>query len=233
MDITNPGHDVLLAKLDQLSRKYLLNFRIEVGRTVAQELYGGDLAVMRERLGHRDGTLREFATARAQELEDRGLSEQMLRHCLNAWGVVTELPTLVADQLLFGHVVALSRVDDRQTREHLAIAAVENEWDGRRLINAIQAVARGEWIDGAPDVPGLQPPPPPEPPAPAPAEETKAPSTGRLVQRFEKTARDVADVVGDFERVQVEAMSAVQRERAREALGLVIERVLALRDRLA
>lgn len=221
----NPAHDALLADLDALSRKHLLFFRIEAGRTVARHLYGGDPVVMREALAHRDGALRAFAQARAEELKDRGLSEQLLRHALAAWDVVTALPGPIVDQLQYTHVVELSRLEDVQAREHLALATVNNRWSSDQLIEAIRAVGRGQWIDADPSVAGMQPPTPPAPPAATP---TRSPTPGRWLQTFERSAKDVAETLGAFEPARAKDLTPIQKERAREALGLLMERARAL-----
>ncbi len=54
------------------------------------------------------------------------------------------------------HVVQLTTVEDHQTRAALARATVENQWSGRALHSAIEAVRNGQWSDAAPSAPGLQ-----------------------------------------------------------------------------
>ena len=218
MDLT--AHDALLADLDALSRKHLLFFRIEAGRTVARHLYGGDPTVMRDALARRDGALRAFATARAQELKDRGLSEALLRQSLAAWEVVTALPGPIVEQLQYTHVVELSRLGDPQTREHLALATVNNAWSSDKLLDAIRAVARGEWIDGDPAAAGLQPAPPAAPDA-RPLDRTVAADLRAIGEGRGGGARDARAR-------RAKALTAPQKERAREALGLVMERARAL-----
>jgi hypothetical protein len=230
-----PEHQALFDDLRVIAGKHLLQVRIAFGRAVAHHLYAGSVRVMEDRLAHRGSGLKDFVAACGERLEELGISESLLRQSLAVWSVFVQLPERLQTALLLSHFVALTRVPDGETRGYLAEAAVTNGWSVRELGDAISAVARGAWPDGQPEIPGLQPPGPPAapvPPAPVVAPAGRSPSTGRWVQRFEKTARAVADVVGDFERVPTAAMSDTERARAHEALGLLIERAQVLRERI-
>ncbi len=87
-----PDLDALLGVLTQLSRKHLLSFRIEVGRAVAEALFGGDPRAFHDLAWNKEGSPRRFAAARREALADLGLSEATLRQCVRAYFVARELP---------------------------------------------------------------------------------------------------------------------------------------------
>lgn len=218
-------HDALLARLVSLSRKYELHFRIEVGRTLAETFYDGDIAAYRSQDPKKPGSFRRFVAERAEALLDHGFSERLLRDSLLAWHVAHLLPQAVVDHLGISHLVELGAIEDDQTCKLLAQASVDNGWSVRRLIDAIQATRRGQWIDAEPAVPGLQPPEPA-----APAEKPLAP--GRVITRIEKSVDDLDALAAQWESVDVAALSKAQRERAAAALAQVEARVKKMRERV-
>ena len=228
-----PAHQALLDDIRAIARRHLLQVRIELGHAIAHRLYDGSVEVLEDRLAHRQSGLKAFYEACADELRTLGADEALLRQSLTVWSVYVRVPERVKEALRLSHFVALAKVDDLQTRGILAEATLDNGWGVRQLEDAIRAVARGAWPDAAPGEPGLQPPAAPTPASPSePPVDPKAPSPGRIVQRVESTVKGVVDVLVDFERVRVDAMSPKHRARALEAVRLVIERANAVEARL-
>jgi hypothetical protein len=221
----------LLADLAKLSRNHLLYFRIEVGRRLSQSFYNDDREAYRAGQRQREGAFREFVVAKGPELADLGLSEQLLRQSLRAFFVVKDLPRALVAQLVYSHVVQLSTVEDDNTRALLAKATVDNQWTGRALHNAIAAVRRGRWPDADPDQPGLQAEEL-EVPAPDDDEPERPPQPGRVVTRFERTATDLADLMGQWKAVPVEKLTKAQAARVRSALKALELQVAEMRARL-
>jgi hypothetical protein len=215
----------LLSRLAVLSRKHLLFFRIEVGRAVSDELYGGDPAQYFDQAPNKDNSLRQFAAEKEEQLRDLGLSEATLRQSLRGWFVVQELRHEIVASLMVSHVVELAKVADRATRRLLAEAVHENGWTGSDLKKAIIATEANKWIDGDPRTPGLQPPDPE-------AEPPHSPQIGRVVTRVEKIAEHVDEVLAQWEQVPVEKLTKKQQARVRDAVRAVKERVARLESRL-
>jgi hypothetical protein len=230
LDLPTPDFDSILAELAKLSRNHLLYFRIQVGRRLARAFYRDDRALYRASMGTKTSSFRRFTAEKAVELADLGLNEQLLRQSLLVFFVVKELPEGLLAQLVYSHVVKLTAVEDDQTRSLLAQAAVDNGWTGQMLQNAIEAVRAGRWPDSDPAAPGLQMEPLPE--APEEPEPEPVLATGRVVTRFEKTAKDVGSLVGQWEKVAVEKLSKDQAKRVRDALGALEQQIAAMKARL-
>lgn len=224
-----PDFDALVADLAKLSRNHLLYFRIEVGRRLSQAFYNGDPEVYRSADRRKDVNFRAFVTAKAAELTDLGLSEQLLRQSLRAFFVVKDLPRALVAQLVYSHVVQLTAVEDDATRALLAKAAVDNRWTGRALQKAIEAVHQGRWPDADPSQPGLQAE---ELPAPEVEPEAPPPQPGRVVTRFERTARDLSDLMGQWKAVPVEKLTQEQAQRVRSAVQALEQQVADMKARL-
>ena len=219
----------LISRLDALSRHHLLYFRIEVGRALLEELFGGDVGALRDLSPTKESSLRAFARAHRDRLADLGLNEALLRQSIDAHLVVAHLPAEVVRHLLFSHVVYLSQVPDLPTRGLLAQAAVDNSWSGPELRDAVQRARAGLWIDAKPDEPGLQPSggddlPPPPPGKPLPP--------ARVVTRVEKGVVAFAEATAAWSDVPVEALTAPQRARVERALAEMEARVAEMRRRL-
>jgi hypothetical protein len=221
--LTVPDFDAVVADLRDLSRNHLLVFRVEVGRTIAEAFYGGDVASYRDRSA--PGSLSDFLFARKDELGDLGLGPRLIRESLLAWQVFRELPEDLRPRLVYSHVVALARVEDRATRQLLAQATLENGWRGPQLEGAIAAAASGRWIDADPK-PGLQPP---EPPQPEPA---KKPAVGWALKRVERSVAEFSAVADTFDEVAVDKLSTARRERALAAATALRDRADRLVQRL-
>ncbi|MBM4109703.1 MAG: hypothetical protein FJ255_13000 [Phycisphaerae bacterium] len=222
---TVPDFDDVLAQLEHLARTHLLLFRVEVGRTLAEAFYGGD--VDRYRTRSADGALKDFLAERAGPLADLGLHPQLIRQSLLAWDVVADLPEDVRPRLIYAHVLELARVDDRATRRLLAQAALDNGWTGKALRGAVDATRSGRWIDVDP-APGLQPPPPEEP-----VDAPKKVAVGWALKRAERTVSDFAAVADELGQVDVAALSEKQRVRALAAVEELRQRVERLQARLS
>jgi hypothetical protein len=69
--LPGPDFDDVLAQLERLARTDLLVFRVEVGRTLAED-----------RTRSADGALKDFLAERAGPLADLGLHPQLIRQSL-------------------------------------------------------------------------------------------------------------------------------------------------------
>lgn len=223
-----PDHDALLGVLTQLSRKHLLSFRIEVGRAVAAALYHDEPGAFHDRAWNKEGSLRQFAAERREALADLGLSEPTLRQCVRAYFVARELPAGTIERLVISHLNLLSQLDDGASRRLLAQATVDNGWSGLDLRAAIQAVQAGQWPDGDPATPGLQPTAPE--PAPGGAKRTLQP--GRVVTRLERASDELDGLIGAWEKVPAEKRTAAQVARVKAAVTGWKERIARLEAEL-
>jgi hypothetical protein len=224
-DLPAPDFDAVLDDLRTLSRNHLLVFRVEVGRTLAEAFYGGEVARYRART---ETALKTFLVERAADLADIGLHPQLIRQSLLAWQVVSELPDELRPRLVYSHVVELARVEDAATRRLLAQATLDNGWTGDTLKDAVAAVLRGEWIDADPE-PGLLPAK--RNPDPDPAPDAK-PKVGWALRRAERSAASLSAVADEWDRIDVQALSTTQRERALEAARQLRDRAERLEARL-
>lgn len=228
-----PDFDALLADLSKLSRNHLLYFRIEVGRKLSRAFYHDDPELYRAMHRQKDGSFRAFVAAKGAELADLGLSEALLRQSLRTFFVVKDLPRALVAQLVYSHVVQLTAVEDQKTRKLLAQAAVENRWTGRALQNAIEAVRNGQWPDADPNVPGLQAEDLETESTAEGEAEGRKPQPGRVVSRFERTAKDLADLMGQWQAVPVEKLTDKQAKRVRSAVEALERQVAEMKERLA
>ena len=228
---SSPDFDALLVDLAKLSRSHLLYFRIEVGRRLSQSFYNDDPELYRKGFRQKEGAFRDFVVAKSAELADLGLSEQLLRQSLRAFYVVKDLPRALVAQLVYSHVVQLTAVEDDKTRALLAKATVENRWTGQALQNAIEAVRTGRWPDADPEQPGLQAA---ElvPVVPEAGPEVAKPQPGRVVTRFERTAKEVSELMGQWQAVPVEKLTKAQAARVRVAVEALERQVAEMKGRL-
>ena len=217
--------EATLASLDRLSREHQLLFQLEVGRAILADFFGGDPALYLSRDPTKPSRFTEFVTSCAPQLTDLGLAEGGLRRCVIMRIVYESLPQEITGNLRFGHYVELGKVTDTATRRLLASASVDNGWSAAQLRDAVLAARAGRWIDGQPDIPGIQPPiPQPEP--------TSAPQLGRVVTRFERAASDFDALVGEWAAVAAKKTTTAQRKRMAAALGALEARVSTLRKSL-
>lgn len=206
-----------LHKLDKLSRNHLLFFRLEVGKLLLDEFFDGDTAAYVSRDPKKPQKFTEFVASCAEHLADIGLSDTVARQCIVAHLVVKSLPPLTVEKLTFTQVLELTKVEDSDTRELLAHAAVKHHWATKELKGAVEAARAGKWIDGDLKTPGLQPPPP-KPPEPPQYSAAHPPQAGRVVARIERLVADFDDVGAEFLLVADEKLSEMQRERVRAAV---------------
>ncbi|HNC94612.1 MAG TPA: hypothetical protein PKW90_00735 [Myxococcota bacterium] len=219
-----PDYQATMGRLAALSRNHLLFFRLEVGRLLLEDFFGGEAEAYQSQDPKKaGGSFYGFVESCGEELREIGLGEQVLRQCIQAHIAVRALPVGTVERLLFSHIVELARVGDGATRSVLAQAAVENQWSSRQLRDAAQAAAAGKWIDGDPS-PGLQPV--------APEEEEKIPQLGRVVSRFERSAEDLDALSSQWEQVASKKLTGAQKLRVKEAIGRLRARLEEMEGRL-
>ncbi len=222
MNDLSPDFQSTLQRMDDLSRNHLLYFRLEVGRILLEDLFGGDAEAYLSRDHHKNVRFAEFLRQCGDRMRELGLGEQVLRACLTAYIAVAGLPPEVVRQLVFSQVVELARVEDSATRLVLARATIDNKWSSKQLRDAALAAEQNRWIDAKPEVPGLQPP---EVTEVIPA---KAPALGHVVSRFERAAEQLDDLSEQWAQVSGKKLSSGQRARMEEALGRLKGKIEAL-----
>lgn len=222
-----PDFDRLAQALDALVRDHFAYFRLQTGRVVAAELFGGRVDVMRAQLQRRDGVVHAFAVAKAEQLHDLGLNEATLTESLHCWAIVEALDGPLVERLRYSHLVELIRAPDDPSRRLLAQAAVDNRWNRRALHDAVDDVLAGEWPDKAPEEPGMQPGPPEKAPP-----EVKVLAPGRVVTRLEKTVEAMDEMTSHLAGIASGDLAPGQRKRAKAALRKLRERVVALEKQL-
>lgn len=177
-----------LARIERLARDHNLLFRLGVGGLLMTDFFDGDPEAYLSRSRHKSTRFTAFLEAHRADLEELGLSEGALRQCIVLRIVADGLPDALVEQLRVRHLVELAKVGDAATRNVLALASVQNGWTTGQLRDAVVAARTGRWIDGKPDVPGLQPPEPEPEPA-------KKVHLGRVVTKWERAAADIDDLV--------------------------------------
>ncbi len=188
MDLPATDFRDTLARIERLARDHHLLYRLGVGRLLLVDLFDGDAEAYLSRSRTKAARFAAFVAAHGRALGELGLSEITLRQCIVLRIVADGLPDELVEQLRIRHLVELAKVGDAATRNVLALASVQNGWTTGQLRDAVVAVRTGRWIDGKPEVPGLQPPEPtPEPP--------KKVHLGRVVTQWERTAADIDGLV--------------------------------------
>jgi len=199
-----------LAQIERLAREHVLSFRVAIGQTLLDDLFGGDATAYASRDTTKAVRFRAFLDAHGEQLAEHGLGETLLRRCITAHIVARDLPEGLLPKLAMGQVQELYRLDDPATRRQLAQATVDNGWTSEGVRGAVSAVRMGLWPDADLATPGLQPPPVPVAP-----ERTLAP--GRVVTRVEKAVESLGELGG---KVQAsETLSAAHRSRLKAALA--------------
>lgn len=143
----------LARELVTLYRGTTLDLALEIGRRVVDRLYGGDLAIWRER-GHKDTSFRALA-ARAEALGARGLSASTLQQSVAILDLELRVGVSGRPQLSVSHVRAvLGLPPDRQ--ESLLGAAEARDWTAERLTReAAKAKAKLTTRTGRPPTPAF------------------------------------------------------------------------------
>ena len=210
--VTAPDFDAILDALDGLTRAHVVRYRIEVGALILRAFYDGDMALYYARDPARAPTWARFLEHGGERLGDLGLSEPLLRQCVLAYGVVEHLDPRDVDRLLFSHYVALAPLDDAASRRTLGALAAAEGWTVRQTRDAVARVQRGLWVDGDPDLPGLQPEPPPD------EGEGKRPQVGRVVNQVERVVDELVAARQRWDLAPRDRMTRAHRERVTAAL---------------
>ena len=205
-----------LARLERVARDHFTLFRLGVGRLLLDDLFDGDGAAYFDRDRTKPHRFDAFLRQHGAELAELGLGETTLRKCIVCRIVADGLPESVLERLRIKHLTVLAQVPDGATRSVLALASVENGWTSAQLRDAALAARAGRWIDGAPEVPGLQPPTPK--PAPAPPAHL-----GRVVTRYERSATGLGDLAAQWSTV-TRKPTGDEKARMQAALAEIVAR---------
>lgn len=205
-----------LARIERLAREHVTSFRLAVGRLLLDDLFDGDGEAYLRRGAGKPHRFDAFLRQHGGELAELGLGETTLRQCIVCRIVADGLPEEVTERLRLRHLSVLAQVPDGATRSVLALASVENGWTSAQLRDAALAARAGKWIDGDPEIPGLQPP------APGPTIQPPA-QLGRVVTQFERSLADLDDLVARLATVTRKPSSA-ERARMQAALVAIVER---------
>jgi hypothetical protein len=214
-----------LAKLAGLSRSMLLAFRLEVGKLILDEFFGGSAHAYRDRNPGKESSFAEFVRTCQAELADLGLAPAVVRQCVQARIAWDGLPQQVRDRLLFSHVVELSRVGDPTARARLAMDTTLQGWTTDQLRDAIARVHAGSYYDTDPEAPGTQPP------AETPAPE-RGYQPGRLVTQLVKAGEDLQSWRQAWATVDAQKLRGPQRQRMVEAVAALRAQVEQLQAEL-
>lgn len=225
-ELTSTQYAPILGKLASLSRGMLLAFRLEAGKLMLDEYFGGSARAYRDHDPHKPDSFNQFVRTCQPELGDFGLSAQVLRQCIQARIAWDGLPASVREQLQFSHVVQLARVDEPNARARLAFDATAQHWNVAQLRDAIARNEDGRYYDTDPSTPGTQPPPVPED-APGPAFQP-----GRLVTQLVKAGQDLQVWRQSWTTVDASKLRGAQRKRVREALDALKQEVAQLEAEL-
>ena len=208
-----------LARLERLARDHFTLFRLGVGRLLLDDLFDGDGAAYLQRGAGKLQRFDAFLRQHGAQLAELGLGETTLRQCIVCRIVADGLPESVLERLRLRHLSVLAQVSDGATRSVLALASVENGWTSAQLRDAALAARAGRWIDGVPELPGLQPPQP-EPVAAPPAH------LGRVVTRFERSRTDFDDLVTQLS-TATRRPSGAEKARMQAALAAIVAQAQA------
>ena len=202
MDLPEPiDFDATLARLERLARDHFTLFRLGVGQLVLDDLFDGDGDAYLQRGSGKPHRFDAFLRQHGAELAELGLGETTLRQCIVCRIVADGLPESVLEGLRLRHL------------------SVANGWTSAQLRDAALAARAGRWIDGAPEIPGLQPPTPQIAAAP-PAH------LGRVVTRYERSATDLDDLAAQWSTTTRKPTGA-EKERMQAALAAIVARAQA------
>ena len=224
---TTPEYGALLGRLAALSRDLLLAFRLEVGKLMLDEYFGGSAHAYHDQDPYKVSSFLQFTKNCQDELADFGLTAVVLRQCIQARIAWDGLPPGVREKLQFSHVVMLARVDEPNARARLAFDATEQKWNVTQLRDAIARNEDGQYYDVDPITPGTQPPPLPESAAAASFQ------PGRLVTQLVKTGKGIEAWRQSWATVDATKLRAAERQRVSQALAQLKDQVARLEVELA
>ncbi len=205
-----PDFRSTLARLESLSRNHMIFFRMEVGRLLLEDFFGGDIAAYQSRDPKKAQSFRTFIEQCGPQLSELGLSEFNLRQCVTAHVAVSALPPGTVEKLLFSHVLELARVPDADTRGILALEAVEKHWTSRELRAATDAVLGTEAA-----------------PEPAP------PQLGRVVSNFEKAVGTIDGLSEQWTQLAGHKLSGRQKQRMLSSLVQLKAKIATIEAQLS
>ncbi len=214
----------ILDQLAALSRNLLLAFRLEVGKLMLSEYFGGSAHAYRDHDPAKPSSFNDFARTCQAELEGFGLSATVLRQCILARVAWDGLPPGVRDQLKFSQVVQLARVDEPNMRARLAFDATQQQWNVAQLRDAIARAGDHRYYDTDPTTPGTQPPP-------AELDEASY-QPGRLVTQLVKAGKELQDWEAAWSTVAGKKLRGAQRQRLHDALATLKAQVARLEAQL-
>ena len=178
-----PEFTPVLNDVAALVHDHLLYFRLEVGRVVLDEFFGGDGFAYSDRSYAKQTKFTQFLETYPEQVEAIGLKPWLLRECVQVHIVHKTLPPAVRERLGYSHTLELVRVSDPTKRPQLANAAIAQEMTVRQFRDTVGAASAGMWYDTDDATLGVQPKPQPEPAVPPP-------QPGRLVTKTETWVAD-------------------------------------------
>ena len=133
-----PGRvDRAVAAIGRLHRATMLNFAIEVGKTVVEHMFDGDIKQARKK-GPKEKTLKELADHPDLPMSAKQLSISVgIYEMLERLGKLQEVPTW--ELLGYSHVRALLPAPPKD-QERLVGEALQNHWTVRQLDTEIAKV---------------------------------------------------------------------------------------------
>ena len=214
--------DTVLDDLERLAREHLLFFRVQAGRVLLADFFGGDPHAYLDRSPTKAHRFTAFLERHADRLRRCTLSQYTAREAIRCCIVFDTLPVGLRQSLMYSHVLALTRLADPTLRVRLAIAALEGDWNVGQLENAVAAAKAGLPYDVDGTTPGVQPP-----------LALPAPKPGIVVNRLERWSGGLDELAGQWATVDASRLSRLQRERTLAALQSAQGRIAALVAELA
>ena len=199
-----------LDNLQALSRNHILFFRLEVGRLILQDFFGGDGAIYHSRDPYKLQSFRSFIQQCEPQLAELGFSEVGLRQSVLAHLAVAPLPPGTVEKLLFSHVLELARIPDPDTRGILALETIEKNWTKMELRAAADA-ALGEEATSTPAPPQL----------------------GRVVSNFEKAVNTIDGLTEQWAQLAGHTLSKRQKQRMFTSLEQLKAKIATIEAQLS
>ena len=215
----------ILANLKLLVRDHLLYFRLEVGRVVLDEFFGGDAFAYADRSNTKQAKLAEFMDTHAEDLESYGLKPWLLRECVQVQIVHRTLPPTVREQLGYSHILALIGIGDPTVRAKLANAAITQEMSVAQFKDTVGAAKANIWYDTDAQTPGVQPKTPPVPPV-------YVPQPGRLVTQVQKWVGDAHILSAGWAALDPTKVRPAQRAGLKQAIAELRAELAALEAKI-